>query len=181
MNTTSRLFVTALTAGLILAGCAQDGVQSGDAPQQLAAPVLEIVEPFTPQPAVSDIAAAYFTVINTGDGADALISASTDIAERVEVHESVVTDGLAEMRPVEEIVVPAGDQAVLERGGYHLMLINPQPLAEGDTYDLTVTFDQSGDLTVEVPVTAAVGGMNMDDMDDGATNVTGPPDQASEQ
>jgi len=62
------------------------------------------------------------------------------------------------MQLVEGITVPAGGKAVLERGGYHLMLLNPKPLNEGDRYILTLRFGQSGQLNVEVPVTGLTSG-----------------------
>jgi periplasmic copper chaperone A len=139
-----------LTSAVLLAGCGQP-----------AAPVLDVVEPFTPQPAARDIATVYLTIRNTGETDDALIAASTDITERVELHQSIVENGLVTMRHVEELVVPAGGQLVLEPGGHHLMLINPEPLAEGDTYTLRLTFRESDDLDVEVPVTAITGEMGM--------------------
>lgn len=49
--------------------------------------------------------------------------------------------------------IPAGRTVVLEPGGYHVMLMDlVKPLQEGDRFDLTLTFAQAGEKTVEVEV-----------------------------
>ena len=59
------------------------------------------------------------------------------------------------MRPVKAIDVNVGESAVLKPGGIHVMLIGlKQPLREGETFPLTLTFAHAGALTVEVPVKA---------------------------
>lgn len=65
--------------------------------------------------------------------------------------------GMMEMRPVEAIELPAGETAVLEPGGYHIMLIDlAEPLAVGTTIDVTLTFEYAGEqvVTVEIRDTA---------------------------
>jgi copper(I)-binding protein len=82
--------------------------------------------------------AAYFTI---HAGADPLVlrSVLTEQAVRLEMHESVTQDGVATMRRVESIAVPAREKVVLQPGGKHIMLwsINPQALAAGR---MTFTF-----------------------------------------
>lgn len=57
------------------------------------------------------------------------------------------------MQPVSAIDVPAGETVVLEPGGYHVMLLElVEPLEEGQTFDLTLTFEQAGEITVPVEV-----------------------------
>lgn len=61
----------------------------------------------------------------------------------VAVHETTIdADGVARMREVEALVVPAGGSVVLERGGKHLML-------NAGEFDRTVTLQlYSGDAPV---------------------------------
>lgn len=96
--------------------------------------------------------AAYMTI--TADGAaDRLIGAETTIAERAELHESSMRDGAMSMRQVDGIDIPAGGDAVLEPGGFHLMLVGvTRELAVGDTVDITLTFEGAGDQTVSAEV-----------------------------
>ncbi|GAA5529976.1 copper chaperone PCu(A)C [Herpetosiphon gulosus] len=96
--------------------------------------------------------AAYMTIRNTG-AADNLISASTDVAGKVELH-TVVADGdVMRMEQVEKIEVPANGEALLKPGGFHVMLLEvKQDLKVGDTIDLTLTFEKAGTITLKVPV-----------------------------
>jgi copper(I)-binding protein len=159
-----------LAVGVVaLASCGRPAAEDPATPAA-PAPVLRVVDPFTPQPAAADVAAAYMTITNSGTADDALIAASTEVAERVELHQSIVEDGMATMRLVSAITVPAGGKAVLQRGGYHLMLINPKPLTEGDRYLLTLHFDQSGELNVEVPVLGLDAGLDHTNLHDRHTD-----------
>jgi hypothetical protein len=61
------------------------------------------------------------------------------------------------MQPVERIPVAAGGTTELKPGSYHIMLMElTQPLAVGDTFELTLGFETSGEqvVTVEVRDTA---------------------------
>jgi copper(I)-binding protein len=62
-------------------------------------------------------------------------------------------DGEMGMRPVDAIALPAGTAVALEPGGYHIMLIGlVAPLEAGTTIKVTLTFEQAGDITIDVPV-----------------------------
>jgi len=107
------------------------------------------------------MSAGYGTISNQGDAPDRIIALTSPIAEAVELHESVEEDGRSMMRPVTGLEVPAGGDIELAPGGYHLMLIGVTvPLTEGETYDITMTFENAGDLTV--PMTAMTGKSAMD-------------------
>jgi copper(I)-binding protein len=57
------------------------------------------------------------------------------------------------MQEVQAIPVTAGEDTVLEPGGYHVMLLGlVEPLAEGDTFDITLKFANAGELTVTAEV-----------------------------
>ncbi|GGD07111.1 copper chaperone PCu(A)C [Aquisalinus flavus] len=95
------------------------------------------------------MSAAYGTISNQGDEPDRIVSLASPIAEVVELHESIEQDGRSMMRPVNGLEIPAGDEVILEPGGYHVMLIGVAgPLVEGETYDITITFEKAGDLSV---------------------------------
>jgi periplasmic copper chaperone A len=115
-------------------------------------------------PMVERAGAAYLRIRNGGQADDALVAAASDVAGSVELHETTEDDsGMMTMVPVESVPIPAGGQAVLEPGGYHIMLVDlVAPLEEGATFDLELTF-QSG-LTATVPVQV----LGMQGMDMGA-------------
>jgi hypothetical protein len=92
---------------------------------------------------------------NTGDTDDRLVAAATDAAERVELHTHIEnTDGVMRMVEVKDgFPIPAGGSHALKRGGDHVMLMGlTGPLEQGATVPLTLTFEQAGDLTLDVVV-----------------------------
>ena len=99
--------------------------------------------------------AAYMLLKNTGGAADRLVAAKGDVAESIEIHESTMKDGVMSMHPVEAIELPAGGQAELKPGGYHVMLINlKRDLVAGEKFTLTLVFEKSGEQQIEVEVRA---------------------------
>jgi copper(I)-binding protein len=99
---------------------------------------------------------AFMTIVNTGSADDRLISVATPIAEKAEVHRTIEENGVMKMRPVPEIDVKAGDKAVLQPGGYHVMLMGlATPLKQGTSFPLTLTFVKAGNVTTNVTVQKA--------------------------
>jgi copper(I)-binding protein len=97
----------------------------------------------------------YLTLTNRGTREDALIAAQTPAAARVEIHQTLLTDGMARMRPLTQVIVGAGKVVKVEPGGIHLMLVDlTQPLLTGNRFPLTLTFRDSGKLEVQVKVEA---------------------------
>ena len=98
---------------------------------------------------------AFLTIRNTGTNDDRLGSVQSDAAKKVELHSNIAGEnGVMRMVPIEGgISIPAGQEHQLKRGGDHVMLMGlVQPLADGDTISVTLSFEQAGDVTVEIPV-----------------------------
>jgi copper(I)-binding protein len=106
------------------------------------------------------VGGAFITLLNTGDVPDRLVSASSAIAERVELHTHIMNGNVMRMREVEGgIPLPPGETVKLQPGGFHIMLLGlNQGLAAGSRFPLTVTFEKAGSLQVDVPV-EAIGSM----------------------
>jgi copper(I)-binding protein len=98
--------------------------------------------------------AAYMVLRNAGSGADRLVAATSEVAERVEPHTHIIdAQGVAMMRPVEGIEIPAGGQAELKPGGLHLMLLGLRaPLADGASFPLRLRFAEAGEVEVAVAI-----------------------------
>ena len=98
------------------------------------------------------MSAAYLTLCNRTDASMALIGVETAIAEAAELHETTRDrDGVASMAPVERIAIAPGDSAALEPGGPHIMLIGvTDPIAEGDTVELTLQFEAAPPIVLNV-------------------------------
>ena len=57
------------------------------------------------------------------------------------------------MRQVDAIDIPAGGEAKLEPGGFHLMCIGLNAeLVEGESVDVTLTFEKAGAVTITLPI-----------------------------
>jgi len=104
-------------------------------------------------PPSARVTAAYLTLDNAG-GAERVIEAvSAEGFEAVEIHETRERDGVAQMRPLDRLPVPAGAVVELAPGGTHLMLIGPDaPVAEGEERVLRLRFEDGALQTVALPV-----------------------------
>ncbi|MDJ0825662.1 MAG: copper chaperone PCu(A)C [Rhodobacter sp.] len=125
----------------------------------LATPALaeiKIMDPYARASSpMAKAGAAFMQIMNTSDADDRLIAAASDIAKRVELHtHKDVGDGVMKMIEVEEgFVIPAGGSHALARGGDHVMFMGlAGPLEQGATVSVTLTFEQAGDMVVEIPV-----------------------------
>lgn len=174
----TRPLPTALAGSLIALACAacqpagQQGdehpseLQPGDAMQAEAAvaatgevvqtaDTVQIASPWVRATAPNAPAAGGFLILhNTGDTADRLLSASTDAAGEVQIHEAGMDGGVMRMRELADgLEIPAGETVELEPGGYHLMLMAPPaPLVAGDTVQMQLVFERAGTVDVTFPV-----------------------------
>jgi len=98
--------------------------------------------------------AIYLTIQNAGDRAARLVSAETDVAAAVELHETVNDNGVMRMIPRPKGYAIAADETlVLEPGGKHIMLLGlEEPLRAGDAFSLTLNFADAESMVVTVPV-----------------------------
>ena len=99
--------------------------------------------------------AAFMLINNTGDADDRLIEARSPMGKLVQLHTHIQNaEGVMKMTHVEEgFVVPAGETLVLQRGGNHVMFMGLDKGFEvGDTVPLTLVFEKSGEITLDVPV-----------------------------
>lgn len=118
---------------------------------------LELKHPWSAKaPPVAPVLGGYLTIVNTGSEPDRLVGGSTPVAERLELHESSLVDGVARMRPAKGgIEIPAGESLNLQPGGAHIMLVNPkQRPAEGEKFKATLQFEKAGQVEVEFVVQA---------------------------
>lgn len=100
--------------------------------------------------------AGYVMIENHGTAGDRLVAAESRIAEMVELHTHIMENNVAKMVPVEAIDVPAGGKAELKPHGFHLMFMGlKQPLAEGDTFPVTLVFEHAGKVEVTFVTEAA--------------------------
>ena len=108
--------------------------------------------------------AVYMKLANGTGTDDGLVSVSTPVTPTAEIHEvSAVSaapvesagmgGGMMGMHPIEKLPLPAGATVELKPGSFHVMLIDvTTPLKEGDTIEVTLTFEKAPPITLTVPV-----------------------------
>ena len=102
-------------------------------------------------PGKAETGAAYLTI--QSPTADRLVSASTPVAKRAELHTMSMEGMVMKMRPLAALDIPAGQAVTLNPGGMHIMLLGlKQPLHEGQSFPLTLTFEKAGPRVVTVAV-----------------------------
>jgi periplasmic copper chaperone A len=116
---------------------------------------LEIGHPWSrATPAGAPVAGGFLTVTNGGTAADRLVSVASDAADKVEIHEMAVVDGVMKMRPLDKgLEVPAGGKLELKPGSYHVMFIGlKKPFVKGDMVKGTLAFEKAGKVDVDFKV-----------------------------
>ena len=119
-------------------------------------PPLEVrdISLFAPLPGTS-MSVAYMVFENTTDSGIVVSGFSSPQFNRIELHETQISDGVARMRQLDELTVPPRDIAVLEENRKHLMLMQPLPeLDVNDSVTLRVAYGDSGMLIVSAPLRA---------------------------
>lgn len=117
---------------------------------------LNIAQPWSMElPPNAPTVAAYFVIHNGGPQPDRLLSIETPVAGAAQLHEHVHANGLMKMQQVQLVEIPAGGDATFAPMGYHVMLLDlkdKSKLIAGAHFPLTLHFEKSGDVTVDVAV-----------------------------
>ncbi len=109
---------------------------------------LAVEEPwFRPPPPGSGMGAAYVRLRSFASEPLRLVSAARADGTEVSVHETVVVNGLARMRPA-EVAIPAGGVAELRSMGAHLMV---PAHADRSSVDLRLRLDGGSSLSARFP------------------------------
>ena len=155
------LAIPALTSAQTQMAPSGQGTMAGSATFKLGD--LTVTSPWTrATPGGAKIAGGYLKIANNGTSADRFTGAKSDAADRVEIHEMSMSDGVMKMRPLPNgVEIKPGETVELKSGGYHLMFMDlKQPLKQGDTLKATLQFEKAGALDVDFNVNAlgATGG-----------------------
>lgn len=110
----------------------------------------------TPMPSPADSRAGVpvsLLIQNSGEVADRLTGATTEIAPEIALHATHLENGQRVMHEVSDIIFPAHSVVSLEPGAMHPMLIGlTHSLVQGQVFQLTLHFAIAGDVPVEVRV-----------------------------
>jgi periplasmic copper chaperone A len=139
-------FAVAAIATALLAGCG-----SNKAEISIEDPVVRSIDAMSyKDDAGKYMTGSFMTIKNSGGEDVTLVGGSTDIADRIEIHE--VIDGV--MQPMGEgLVIKAGESVKLRMGGYHVMLIGlNKDLKAGDEATVTLEFSDGQSIDYTAPV-----------------------------
>ena len=126
---------------LLLQACGQSG-------PPLVARDIVILEPLPGR----QMSAGYLALTNNTDTDILITRVDSPEFARVEIHESTVEDGIARMRRLPELLIPANASVTLEQGGKHLMLM--RPIDRPTAVTLSFYSDDTLLLSVEAPLTS---------------------------
>ena len=99
--------------------------------------------------------AAFLVIENHTNHDDRLLDAASPAAKMVQLHTHEENDeGVMSMIHVKEgFALPEGGVITMQRGGEHVMLMGlTGPLEQGATIPLTLTFENAGEIKIEVTV-----------------------------
>ena len=117
--------VALVLAALVIAACG--------APQPpLVASDVEITRPMPGRP----MSAGFLVLTNNTDADIRITRVTSPQFGAVEIHETTIEDGIARMRELSALVVPARGSVTLERGGKHLMLMQARDIGDAVSLQL---------------------------------------------
>jgi copper(I)-binding protein len=148
------LTVTFLLVMIAVIACGAPAGPSIQAENAWARPALAVATSGGAGHGTVSTGAVFMLLKNEGREADRLVGGRTDVAQVVEIHETVMENDVMKMQMLADgLEIPAGGEVLLKSGSYHVMLIGMvRDLAAGDTFTLELEFEKSGPLTVEVTV-----------------------------
>lgn len=180
------LLAAALAALLLVAACgsseSESGSESTETTEATSSEIDVTVENATVRQPVGNatMTGVFMDITNEGKDDVKLVKASVDpvVAKEAQIHETTTSEEsgttttlsgemggdmsgemggeMAGMREVESIDIPAGETVKLEKGGYHVMLMDVSTLEVGQKINITLTFEDSEGGTEDVTVQAEV-------------------------
>lgn len=149
-------WVIAAGAMALIAACGGPG---GETTTQAASVTVEVSDAFILEPAAGRDISMGGMVLTAAGGDAALVAASADFADTVELHTMSMEGDRMQMREVEQFTLTEGEAFALERGGDHLMFFGVEGLAPGDQHILQLTFDIPGEENLTLDISATVRGL----------------------
>ncbi|MEI8401216.1 MAG: copper chaperone PCu(A)C [Alcaligenaceae bacterium] len=97
--------------------------------------------------------AGYMQINNPTGVSDRLLSAQSEASTRLELHTVLTENGVAKMRQVNGIDIPAKGSAKLAPGGFHMMFLQlTGPFKQGELVPVVLKFEKAGEVRVNFTV-----------------------------
>jgi hypothetical protein len=151
-----------ISTTLMLAGCGSNadgaGVAKASSSTTAASPLT--IENAWVKTANSGMTAVFGQLSNTGDSSTTVISASTSVSPRAELHEVVMVGGVMQMRPKKGgFVVRPGTTYPLAPGGNHIMVMGlTSPIRPGDRIDVELSLADGSSVKFSALAKSSSGG-----------------------
>lgn len=108
-----------------------------------------------------NIAAAYFHIQNNGE-ADQLVSVTSPVSPRIELHTHLNDNGVMRMRRVESVDLPAGEAVMFKPGGLHVMMFDVTLEEGAEEVALTLNYNAAPSVTILATIGVDVNAEKMD-------------------
>jgi hypothetical protein len=104
-------------------------------------------------PPTVPVRAGYMTIHNSSQMAVSIIAIRSDAFASVEIHRSVMQDGMMHMDLVDNLQIAPGASLQLAPGGLHLMMMQPvQPTQPGDEVEIILQLDDGSEQPLMMKV-----------------------------
>ncbi|SEL57682.1 hypothetical protein SAMN05216262_11441 [Colwellia chukchiensis] len=97
----------------------------------------------------TSISSAYMTIKNLSNSNRRLVAATSDVSDRIEIHQHTMVDGLMRMRQLRFVDILANDSVQFQPSGLHLMIFDlKQSLTAQQQMTITLHFDDQTSVDV---------------------------------
>ena len=106
--------------------------------------------------------ASFMKITNNSNKTISLLSANSNIAKNVELHEHTMSNGMMKMQQVKDIKIPGNSTVELKPGGLHVMLLGlNKKIKPNETVDyITLNFSDKTSLKItNIPIKSVMMGM----------------------
>lgn len=142
------LAIAALAASALTLTACEENLGKG--------PVLHVASGYIQMGATPDRPSAGYFSVEGGPQAVELVAVTADLAQRVEMHESVKENGVMTMKPINSAPVPAKGELDFTPGGKHLMVWNINPAAvRAGKLPMVFIFTNNDRILFDLPIKQA--------------------------
>ncbi len=104
-------------------------------------------------PPAVPVRAGYMTIRNPSSSAQRIVAVDSTSFASVEIHQSLMRDGMMRMEKQDELLIGAGATVKLEPGGLHLMMMGPlQPTKPGEVHRVNLELGDGSTQPVDMTV-----------------------------
>jgi periplasmic copper chaperone A len=94
--------------------------------------------------------ALYFTIDNTTSEPDTLYKVTSDISDKIQIHETYKEGELNGMREIKRLVIEPNSTIDFKPGSYHIMVMKlKKDILKGNKAEFTLYFSKAGKVKIE--------------------------------